>query len=75
MKSAAASAVINRLLDAAKDKLACTTDTEMADVLGVGASRICRYRKGRSVPNRWMARRIAAVLKQDAPLSYQQSLP
>jgi len=61
MKAAADS--INRLLDAAKDKLACATDTELADVLGVGVSRICNYRKGRAIPNRWMARRIAHVLK------------
>ena len=54
------------LLDAAKDRLDCATDSELALALGVSASRICNYRKGRALPNAWMARRIARVLKTQA---------
>jgi len=53
---------INRLLDETKNKLDCATDTDLAESLGVGASRICNYRKGRTLPNAWMARRIGRVL-------------
>lgn len=51
------------LLDAAKAALDCATDSELAETLGVGASRICNYRKGRTIPNLWMARRLAYTLK------------
>ena len=54
------------LLDAAKDKLGCVTDSELAFALGVSASRISNYRNGRALPNAWMARRIAGVLKTQA---------
>lgn len=54
---------INRLLDETKNKLDCATDTDLAASLGVGASRICNYRKGRTLPNAWMARRIAQALE------------
>ena len=54
---------MNELLDAAKDKLDCATDSELANALGVGPSRICNYRKGRTLPNTWMARRIARALR------------
>ena len=54
------------LLDAVKDALDCATDSELADALGVGASRICNYRKGRTLPNLWMARVIARALKMPA---------
>ncbi len=54
------------LLDAAKHKLDCATDSELALALGVSASRICNYRKGRALPNAWMTRRIARVLKSRA---------
>lgn len=54
------------LLDEAKDKLDCASDSELASALGVSASRICNYRKGRALPNAWMARRIARVLKAQA---------
>lgn len=53
---------INRLLDETKNKLDCATDTDLAESLGVGASRICNYRKDRTLPNAWMARRIARIL-------------
>lgn len=55
--------LMNALLDAAKAKLDCATDSELASALGVRASRICNYRKGRALPNAWMARRIARALK------------
>lgn len=51
------------LLDAVKGALDCATDSELADALGVGASRICNYRKRRTLPNLWMARVIARALK------------
>ena len=51
------------MLDAAKAALDCATDSELAEALGVGASRICNYRKGRTIPNLWMARRLAYTLK------------
>ena len=54
---------MNELLNAAKERLDCATDSELADALGVGPSRICNYRKGRTLPNTWMARRLASVLK------------
>lgn len=51
------------LLDAAKVALDCANDSELADALGVSASRICNYRKGRTLPNLWMARRLARILR------------
>jgi DNA-binding XRE family transcriptional regulator len=54
---------MNELLDAAKAKLDCATDSELAQALGVGPSRSCNYRKGRTLPNIWMARRIARALR------------
>ena len=53
---------MNELLDAVKDTLDCANDSELADALGVSATRICNYRKGRNFPNHWMARRIARAL-------------
>ncbi len=54
--------LIDRLLDSAKHALDCANDSELAKALGVGATRICNYRKGRALPNPPMARRIAQVL-------------
>lgn len=59
---------IDRLLDIAKRALDCANDSELANALDVGATRICNYRKGRALPNAAMARRIAHAL--DVPASW-----
>ncbi len=50
--------LIDRLLDSAQRALGCANDSELAKALGVGATRICNYRKGRSLPLRAEARRM-----------------
>ena len=50
------------LLDEAKRKLDCANDAELADALEVYPSRISNYRRGNTLPNAWMTRRIARVL-------------
>lgn len=58
--------LIDRLLDSTQHALDCANDSELAAALGVGATRICNYRKGRALPNPPMARRIAQALNVPA---------